>query len=84
MTSPYPGWPPSQRVVSTVGGLTRTCFVIELRSLGQLSPAQVAIIQERLEAGLATIKSRIPIVEDCDIVSNDRFDTLLRVGLRVS
>jgi hypothetical protein len=58
-------------------------MVIELRSLGPLTPAQLAVVFERIEAGLASIRGRIPIVEDVEVVSNDRFDPILRAGLRI-
>lgn len=81
--APYPGFPPNYTELTDIGGLRRNCLVIEIRSLGNLSPAQLAVVQEQLEATAANLKSRIATIESIELVAANRFDTLLRAGLRL-
>lgn len=81
---PYPGYPPSYRVVDNTGGYTRTCLVIELLSLGALDSAQLALLQEQLEATVEKVKKQLAVVEVSQVVLPDRFDPVLREGLRLS
>jgi len=83
MPKPYPGYPPSYKTISKVGNYVRQCLVVELLSIDGLNNVQIAQIKERLEATIADIKTKIPIIERSDIVSQDRFDPVLRQGLRL-
>ena len=78
---PYPGHPPSYRVIPKVGDYTRTCLVIELLSQDALDDVQMAQICERLEATID--KTCLASVEHFDVVMPNRFDRLLRGGLRL-
>lgn len=80
--APYPGYTPSFRVVDKTGGYDRTCLVVEIMSDGRLNAAQLAHIQEQLEATLARVLPAV--VEKSQVVTPDRFDSMLREGLRVS
>jgi len=80
---PYPGYNPNYRIVDFVGGLRRTCLVVELSSDG-LDAAQLALIQERLEATLDKFLHSSPMIEHYQVVLPDRFDRWLRSGLRIS
>lgn len=83
MSKPYPNLPPNKTAVQTIGGLTRTCFVLELRSFGALSDIQLALVKERLEACVNNILPIISVIESSTIASDDSFDRLLRDGLRL-
>jgi hypothetical protein len=82
---PYPGYPPNYRVVDETGGYYRTCLVIELLSIGSLSNTEMALVQERLEATVEQLKRDLrATIEASQLVTPDRFDPLLRDGLRLS
>lgn len=83
MKKPYPGYPPNYGEVGETGGYTRTCFVLEFLSLGQLDSAQVAMIEEQMTALAERLHNNISIVEKVDFVSPDRFDRSLCEGLRI-
>jgi hypothetical protein len=82
--TPYPGYPPNYTRVDETGGFTRTCIVIESLSLGPLDNTQKALIQEQLEALMDKLSRQVPIIERTDVVFPDRFDPILRKGLRLS
>ncbi len=83
--TPYPGYPPSYKVVDETGGYNRTCMVVELLSLGALSPIQMTMIQEQLEAAVHKIQFQMrATIESSQVVTPDRFDPVLRSGLRLS
>jgi hypothetical protein len=83
--APYPGFPPSYKIVDETGGYRRTCLVIEFLSLGTLDNTQMALIQERLEACVDIIqRSLMATVERAQVVTPDRFDPVVREGLRLS
>lgn len=79
---PYPEYPPSYREVPKIGGYVRKCFVIELLCLDELDNVQQAIVQEKLEAALANL-SLNAIIQKAEVVTPDRFDPVLRQGLRL-
>lgn len=81
--APYPGFPPNNREVTTVNGRTRQCLVVELRSLGALSDGQMAVIREQLEATVDRLKSKISVLDQSELISQDRFDPMLVEGLRL-
>lgn len=81
---PYPGYPPSYRTVDNTGGYTRTCLVVELLSLGALDQTQMALVQEQLEATVERLRRQLAVVEVSQVVTPDRFDPVLREGLRLS
>jgi hypothetical protein len=78
---PYPGYPPSYRVVPQIGNYTRTCLVIELLSDRKLDDLQVAQIRERLEATIQNTCAAF--VERSDVITPNRFDRSLLDGLRL-
>lgn len=84
MTIPYPGFPPNYREVPVVDGLVRECLVIELRSRGKLSSAQVAAVKEQLEATLSRFLNNMPELEIIQIIDQSRFDPSLIDGLRLT
>lgn len=84
MEKPYPGFPPNYRSVQQTGGYSRTCVIIELLSLEQLSGSELAMVQEQLEATVARLQRGLANVEKTDVVLPDRFDPILREGLRLS
>ena len=78
----YPGYPPSYKEVPKMGGYSRQCLVVELLSLDKLDNTQIAQIQERLEAALSSLHLS-SIIEKTEVVTADRFDPILRRGLRL-
>jgi len=81
MGNPYPGYPPSFKVISKVGDYSRTCLVIELLSLGEIDNTQLAYIKERLEATIHNL--RLSNIEKFEIALPDQFDRVVRDGLRL-
>lgn len=82
--TPYPGYPPSYQHVRIIGGLTRTCLVVELKSEEPLSDGQMAMIREQLEGTLDRVTRNISILQKAELVSEKRFDTALLQGLRLA
>ena len=82
MKRPYPAYPPNYKIIPKVGGYSRQCFVIELLCLEELNNVQIAQIQENLEAALDNLPLN-PIIEKTEVVAPDRFDPILRQGLRL-
>jgi hypothetical protein len=80
---PYPGYPPNYRIVEETGGYARTCVVLEFLSLGKLDNAQLAMLQEQLEACAHRLQQTMVVVERAEVIMPDQFDTLLRAGLRL-
>jgi hypothetical protein len=68
--------------VDKTGGYDRTCIVVELLSDGRLDAAQLAYVQEQLEMTLARVLPSA--IEKSQVITPDRFDPMLREGLRVS
>jgi hypothetical protein len=81
---PYPGYAPNYRHVDKLGGFYRSCFIIDILSLNSLSPTQLAMIQEQIEASVSTISKNMRDIERAEVVTPDRFDKLLKDGLRLS
>lgn len=81
---PYPGYSPSYHKVDETGGYSRTCLVVELLSLGSLDAVQMALVQEQLEATVERLRRQLAVVEVSQVVTPDRFDRVLREGLRLS
>ncbi len=74
---PYPEVGPEYRQILTVGGLHRTCLVVELLTADKPSATQLAQLVERLETtASAVLPGRV------DVVREARFDTALRQALR--
>jgi hypothetical protein len=85
MKKPYPGYPPNYKVVDDTGGYKRTCLVIEFLSLGGLDNTQLALVQEQLEATVERLKGQLrSSVEGAQVITPDRFDPVLKSGLRLS
>lgn len=80
---PYPGYSPNYTQVDKTGGYQRTCIVLELLSQGQLTAPHMALVQEQIEALLERLQKQIPYLEKSDVVLSDRFDPVLRKGLRL-
>jgi hypothetical protein len=81
--APYPGYPPSYKTVKETAGYRRNCLVLELLTLGELEPVALALIQEQLEATLERLGEQLPYLERTDVVLPDRFDPVLKEGLRL-
>jgi hypothetical protein len=81
---PYPGFPPNYKAVDETAGYTRTCVVLEFLSLGPLDSVALAMVQEQLEALTERLQRRISYIENTDVILPDRFDPVLREGLRLS
>jgi len=82
--SPYPGYHPNNTSVTHLGNMARNCLVIELLSLSdELDQTELALVQEAVELSIDKLKSRIPSLESIKVVTPDRFDPLLRNGLRL-
>ena len=81
---PYPGYPPTYKTVDQTAGYTRTCVVLEFLSMGPLDSVAQAQVQEQLEALVERLQMQIPYIEGTDVVLPDRFDPILREGLRLS
>lgn len=79
---PYPGNSPNYTSYKTIGGYHRECIVVELACLDKLDSAALALIKERIEAACIACQNTIGI-EKIDVVSEDRFDPILRKGLRI-
>lgn len=79
---PYPGTSPNYTAVDKLGGFHRTCIVIDLLSLEQLNPGELAVLQEKLEATIENVRNQN--IEKADVVLPDRFDIILKKGLRIS
>lgn len=82
-SSPYPGYPPSYTNVNTIGGYSRTCYAIEVRSLGNLGPDRRAVLFEQLELAVAQVAQKFADVESVELIPDSRFDKMLRDGFRL-
>ena len=80
---PYPGFQPSYKAVEETGGYKRNIIILEFLSLGPLDSVALAMIQEQLEALTERLQHQISYVEGIDVVLPDRFDPVLREGLRL-
>lgn len=82
---PYPGLSPTYAEANVVGGYNRNCFVIEFLSLGELGNTRTAAIQEQLEAAAERlVKQFKAIIQSSQVVTPDRFDPILKSGLRLT
>ena len=79
----YPSIPPNFGVVKVSGGFTRSCFVVELLSIGDFTPVQKAWFKERLEAALKGLQLQLPIVEKFIVSSDDQFNRPLTDALHL-
>ncbi len=77
--TPYPGYSPNYRQVPKIGGFDRTCYVLELRTLGEMDPIRRAMLEDAIGVAVAKFQE----VESFDIVRSDRFDTDLRHAMRL-
>lgn len=82
--SPYPGYPPNFRIVDVLGGMHRTCLVIEVLSLGSIDDLQLSVMRDQLEGLLEKMKVSMPMIEKTKVALPTQFDKLLRDGLRIS
>ena len=64
--------------------MARTCIVLDLLSDVQLTDAQLAAIQEQLEASLDRFRASKIGLNEIDIVLPRRFDAQLSKGLRLT
>lgn len=83
MNKPYPGYSPNYKEISYVGGLHRNCLIIDILSLDKLQPAEIAMLEEQLSAALTKITKNMHNIEKCDLITPDRFDRILKSGLRL-
>lgn len=80
---PYPGYPPNYTKVDKLCGKHRQCMVMELLTDEKLTPLQVAVILEKLEAIISNHLKDRENISKFEVISQDRFDTLLLQGLRL-
>lgn len=80
---PYPNYPPNYTKVDTVNGLTRNCIVLEVLTNGRLSNSEQAVITELLDTISVQVIRKCPSVEHMTFVTQNRFDPVLRTGLRL-
>lgn len=80
---PYPGFSPNFLKVGEIGGLKRTCFVLEVLSTETLGATQTAMIEEQISATADRLVGSMPNVEKVEFVTPDRFDRVLIDGLRL-
>jgi hypothetical protein len=80
---PYPGFSPNFLKVGEIGGLKRTCFVLEALSTEVLGTTQIAMIEEQISATADRLVNSMPNVEKAEFVTPDRFDRVLANGLRL-
>lgn len=83
MARPYPGYSPNQKSVTTTGGYHRNCLVIDILSLAQMNPAEIAMLEEQVSAQLAKLSKTMPNIHKCELITPDRFDRILSEGLRL-
>ena len=83
MNSPYPGYSPSYKLVDRTGKYHRNCLVLEVLSLDKLSDAEITLLEEQLSAHVNTICQKMQNIEKTEIISPNRFDKVLREGLRL-
>jgi len=84
MTAPYPGYPPNYKIIDVLGGMNRTCLVIEILSLGPMDEIQLALVRDQLEGTLDRLRRSMPAMEKFKAVLPSQFDKQLRDGLRIS
>lgn len=77
--APYPPYPPNVEIVTTIGGYSRTCLVVDLCTPEPLTKAQIAQIEDQI--GLTLEKSNL--TGRSDVVGPDRFIVPLRSALRL-
>ncbi len=82
--TPYPGFAPSYRTVDKIGGYTRNCLVVEVLSIEALNSTQLAYISEQLEFTINKLIPEMATMENIKVVTQDRFDPILKSGLRLS
>lgn len=78
-STPYPGYSPTFVVVDKVGTYNRTCYILELLSIGELSPIKKAQLEDTIQAAI----QKITDIEKHDLVRSERFDTALRKAMRI-
>ena len=76
---PYPNYPPCYKIVRQLGGVHRTCLVVELSTESRLDNAAMAIIEDKITMMLQK-DSRINRV---DVVGEGRFSIQLLQALRL-
>ncbi len=75
---PYPGYAPSYQNVRKLGGMDRTCLVVELLSATPLPATRLAQLADAID----TVLAKHSDIEH-QVVLEARFDTTLRRGLRL-
>ena len=79
--APYPGFPPSYKVVDKLGGMKRQVWVLEVCTDDGLDPISMAKHEDEFAM---LIESKFPEVKASKLVRSDRFDTDLRRAMRTS
>lgn len=81
---PYPGYPPNYTSIDRVGGLHRDIIIIEILSRSKLSKEELNDSVAILNDAITVIKKRHKENIDHIVpITSDRFDRLLRDGLRL-
>lgn len=83
MKKPYPGYQPNYKHVTSVGGYHRNCMVIDVLSLDKLDDAEIAMIEEQLSALTSKLAKSMPNIHKLEVIIPDRFDKIVRDGLRL-
>lgn len=83
MSLPYPNIPPQYRKVEKVGPYYRNVMVVEVLSTSPLDDTSRSHAREYLEAALDDTVARIKAVYSVEVVTSERFDPMLRDGLRL-
>ena len=76
---PYPNYPTSYTKIEKVGGYDRTCYVLELFTLGAMDPIRRANMEDAIQMTINRFKE----VEKHEIIKSDRFDHVLRKAMRI-
>lgn len=76
---PYPNFPPNYTKVEKYGGYDREVVLLELRTLGKLSPERLAQIEDAVSMAI----SKFQDVESHEVVRSDNCNLELRRVLRL-
>jgi hypothetical protein len=65
--------------VTTVGGFSRTCLVVDIYTIDPMTPIQLA----QLEDQIGLVVAKFQAIEQADVVGPTRFITPLKNALRL-
>lgn len=78
---PYPGFPPSYKIVDKLGDMKRQVWVLEICTDDGLDPIRMANLEDEFAM---LIESRFPEIKANRVVRSDQFDTDLRRAMRTN